>query len=53
MPELSLSRLQCAFFLVLPGLFASAALSCVSLQVLDPSVFVSVLPFLAYLIHLV
>ena len=53
MPKLSLSELLYVFFLVLPGLFASAVLSCVSLQVLDPSVFVSVLPFLAYLIHLV
>ena len=53
MPKLSLSRLLYVFVLLILVLFASTALSCVSLQVLGPSVFVSVLPFLAYLIHLV
>ena len=52
MPKLSLLGLVCVFVIPLV-LFASTALTCVSLQVLGPSVFVSVLPFLAYLIHLV
>ena len=53
MPKLSLLRPVYVVVLVLLVLFASTALGCVSLQVLGPSVFVSVLPFLAYLIHLV
>ena len=64
MPKLSLLRLvYVSIFLLLVVfdvvfllhlvVFASTALSCVSTQVLGPSVFVSVLPFLACLIHLV
>ena len=51
-PKLSLLALVCVFVILLVP-FASRALTCVSLQVLAPSVFVSVLPFSAYLIHLV
>ena len=53
MHKLSLLELMHVFVPLPLVLFSSAALGCAFPQVLGLSVFVSVLPFLAYLIHLV
>ena len=53
MPKLSLLGIVHVFVLLPLVLFSSAALGCAFPQVLGLSVFVSVLPFLACLIHLV